>query len=112
MLVSELLPYENNDDTISIEKNSTSFMESPQFRKIVKELVNVKQFDIVGCCTDICDFNGSMGLANYCDEWNREVDINVYLDAIATYSADIRQEYVDAACLLMKQQGIKLVRRK
>ena len=111
-LVDELLPYEKKDNTISIEKNSTSFMESPEFRKLVSELTNVKQYDIVGCCTDICDFNGSMGLANYCDQWNRNVDIIVYQDAIATYSEDISSEYVDAAYLLMKQQGIKLVRRK
>ena len=111
-LVDELLPYEKKDNTISIEKNSTSFMESPEFRKLVSELTNVKQYDIVGCCTDICDFNGSMGLANYCDQWNRNVDIIVYQDAIATYSEDIRGEYVDAAYLLMKQQGIKLVRKK
>ena len=111
-LVDELLPYEKKDNTISIEKNSTSFMESPEFRKLVSELTNVKQYDIVGCCTDICDFNGSMGLANYCDQWNRNVDIIVYQDAIATYSEDIRSEYVDAAYLLMKQQGIKLVRKK
>lgn len=111
-LVDELLPYEKKDNTISIEKNSTSFMEAPEFRKLVSELTNVKQYDIVGCCTDICDFNGSMGLANYCDQWNRDVDIIVHTDAIATYSEDIRGEYVDAAYLLMKQQGIKLVRRK
>ena len=111
-LVSELLPYENKENTISIEKNSTSFMESPEFRKLVSALVNVKQYDIVGCCTDICDFNGSMGLANYCDQWNRDVGINVYLDAIATYSQDVRKEYVDAAYLLMEQQGIKLVRKR
>lgn len=111
-LVNELLPYEGKNNTISIEKNSTSFMEAPEFRKLVSELVNVRQYDIVGCCTDICDFNGTMGLANYCDEWNRDVSINVYQDAMATYSEDIRQEYVDAAYLLMKQQGIKLVRKK
>lgn len=111
-LVSELLPYEGKENSISIEKNSTSFMESPKFRELVKELVNVKQYDIVGCCTDICDFNGSMGLANYCDQWNRDVEINVYTDAIATYAEDLRQEYIDAAYLLMKQQGIKLVRKK
>ena len=111
-LVSELIPFEGNDNTISIEKNSTSFMESPRFRELVEELVNVKQYDIVGCCTDICDFNGSMGLANYCDEWNRDVNINVYIDAIATYAQDLRQEYIDAAYLLMRQQGIKLVRKK
>ena len=111
-LVDELLPYEDKENTVSIEKNSTSFMESPQFRELVSELDNVKLFEIVGCCTDICDFNGSMGLANYCDQWNKDVEILVHQDAVATYSENLRQEYVDAAYLLMKQQGIKLVRKK
>lgn len=111
-LVRELLPYEKKDNTVIIEKNSTSFMESPKFRELVRELDNVKQYDIIGCCTDICDFNGAMGLANYMDEWNKDVEINVHQDLIATYAEDMRQEYVDAACLLMKQQGIKLVRKK
>ena len=109
---AKLKPFEKMDDTISIEKNSTSFMEAPDFREVVGKAVNVKQVELVGCCTDICDFNGIMDLANYFDQWNREVDITVHEDAIATYSEDIRGEYVDAAKLLMKQQGIKLVSKK
>ena len=111
-VVDELKPFEKMDDTISIEKNSTSFMEAPDFREVVGKAVNVKQVELVGCCTDICDFNGIMDLANYFDQWNREVDITVHEDAIATYSEDIRGEYVDATKLLMKQQGIKLVSKK
>ena len=111
-LVDELLPYETLDNTFSIEKNSTSFMESPKFRMIVEQLTNVKTYDVVGCCTDICDFNGVMGLANYCDEWNMDVVINLHQDAVATYSEEDRSKYVDAAYLLMEQQGIKLVRKK
>ena len=63
-LVDELLPFENDEDTISIEKNSTSFMEAPEFRNLIAELYNIERVDVVGCCTDICDFNGTMGLAN------------------------------------------------
>lgn len=111
-LVDELKPFENKDNTISIEKNSTSYMESPQFRNLIKELANVKEIDIVGCCTDICDFNGTMALANYFDQWNRDVEIRVHQDAIATYAQDERQNYVDAAYLLMEQQGIQLVKKK
>lgn len=111
-VVDELKPFEKMDDTISIEKNSTSFMEAPDFREVAGKAINVKQVELVGCCTDICDFNGIMDLANYFDQWNREVDITVHEDAIATYSEDIRGEYVDAAKLLMKQQGIKLVSKK
>ena len=111
-LVDELLPYENTEDTISIEKNSTSFMEAPEFRNLIAELYNIERVDIVGCCTDICDFNGTMGLANYFDQQNRDVEINVHTDAIATYAQAARKNYVDAAYLLMEQQGIQLVKKR
>lgn len=111
-LIEELKPFEQKDNVITVKKNSTSFMESPKFRKIVKQAQNIKEIDIVGCCTDICVFNGTMGLANYYDEWNQEVNITVHEDAIATYSEDERGEYIQSAKLLMKQQGINLVSKK
>lgn len=111
-LVDELLPFENDEDTISIEKNSTSFMEAPEFRNLINGLQNVGRVDVVGCCTDICDFNGTMGLANYFDQNNRNVDINVHTDAVATYAQEARKNYVDAAYLLMEQQGIQLVKKR
>ena len=111
-LVNELIPYEGLVNTISIEKNSTSFMEAPDFRKVVKNLDNVEEYGICGCCTDICVVNGAIGLANYNDQWNRDVTIKAYKDAIATYGENIRQNYIDAAYLLMEQQGIQLVKRK
>lgn len=111
-LVDELKTFEGTDNVISIEKNSTSYMETPKFRELIKELQNLKEVDIVGCCTDICDFNGTMALANYCDEWNIDVDIRLHQDAVATYAESDRQNYVDAAYLLMEQQGIQLVKRK
>lgn len=111
-VVDELKPFEGMPNTISIEKNSTSFMEAPKFREVMKKATNIEKFDIIGCCTDICDFNGAMGLANYCDQWNRNVEIYVHQDAVATYSEEARQNYVDAAYLLMEQQGIQLVKKR
>ena len=110
-LVDELKKFENKKNTISIEKNSTSYMEAPKFREVIKELKNLKEIIIVGCCTDICDFNGTMALANYLDEHNKDVVIKVYQDAVATYSENDRQKYVDAAYLLMEQQGIQLIKK-
>lgn len=111
-LIDEFKPFEQKDNVITVEKNSTSLMESPEFREIVRQAENLKEVNFVGCCTDICVFNGAMGLANYYDEWNRDVTINVHEDAIATYSEDKRGEYVRSAKLLMKQQGINLVSKK
>ncbi len=112
LVIDELKAYEYNDDTVSIEKNSTSYMEAPEFRKLIGEATDIETVDVVGCCTDICDFNGTMALANYFDQWNRDVEIRVHEDAIATFAEDARQNYVDAAKLLMAQQGIQLVKKR
>ena len=111
-IIDEFKEIEKEDDVISIEKNSTSFMEAPDFRDVVRDANNIKKVEIVGCCTDICDFNGAMGLANYYDQWNRNVIIEVHKDAIATFAEEARKNYVDAAYLLMEQQGIQLVKKK
>ena len=86
-------------------------MEAPEFRKLMEQQKNMNEFDIVGCCTDICVANGTIALANYLDQNNRKHNIRVHEDAIATYAEAARQEYVDAAKLLMKQQGIQLVKK-
>ena len=111
-LVDELREFENDEDTISIEKNSTSFMEAPKFRELMELQKDMTDFDIVGCCTDICVVNGTIGLANYLDQWNRKHNIKVHTDAIATYAEKNRLEYVKAAELLLEQQGVQLVKNK
>ena len=87
-------------------------MEAPAFRELMYNWQSLQEFDIVGCCTDICVVNGSIGLANYLDERNRKHIIRVHEDAIATYGENDRQEYVKASRLLMEQQGIQLVKKK
>lgn len=112
LVIDELKEYEDLEDTISIPKNSTSYMEAPEFRELISEATNIERVDVVGCCTDICVANGTIGLANYFDQWNRDVEIRVHEDAIATFLEEDRQNYVDAAKLLMAQQGIKLVKKR
>ena len=110
-LIDELKVFENDEETVVIEKNSTSYMEAPEFREILEYQEELEEVDVVGCCTDICVVNGTIPLSNYFDQNNRRVNIKVHEDAIATYDEDNRKEYVDAAKLLMKQQGIKLVKK-
>ncbi|MDD6244522.1 MAG: cysteine hydrolase [bacterium] len=111
-VVDELKIYEQAKDTISITKNSTSFMEAPDFRKLLERQTTLENFNVVGCCTDICITNGVLGLANYLDENNRKHSINVYLDAIATYDEENRRDYVNASKILLKQQGVNLINTK
>ena len=86
-------------------------MEAPKFRNLIECLKDLENIDIIGCCTDICVFNCAIGLANYRDEWDKKFNINVHEDMIATYGENNRKEYVDAAKLLMLQQGINLVKK-
>ena len=72
-------------------------MEAPQFRKLIEELTNVKEIDVVGCCTDICVLNGTMALSNYLNQFNKAVEIKVHQDAVATFNQENRKEYVDAS---------------
>lgn len=111
-LVDQLKVYENDLDTIVIEKNSTSYMEAPTFRELLNYQTELTEVDVCGCCTDICVVNGVIPMSNYFDQWNRRVNIRVHEDAIATYSEKERQNYVEAAKLLMQQQGIQLVKKK
>ena len=108
-LIDEFKVFEGLKSTISIKKNSTSFMEAPMFRELLLKEKDLEIFDVVGCCTDICVTNGVLGLANYLDENNRMHTINVYLDAVATYNEEERSDYVEASKILLKQQGINLV---
>lgn len=110
-LVPELRGYVGRDNVITINKNSTSFNEAPEFRELITNLVNLKRVDEIGVCTDICDFNGIMGLANRLNQENRDVSIYVHEDAVATFNETERREYVEAAKLLMKQQGINIIRK-
>lgn len=112
-LVEELKEFEREDNVVSIEKNSTSFMEAEKLRELLHRLHLLKEAHIIGCCSDICVANGAIGLANYFDERNKEVKIFVHEDAIETFETPMhnKEEYTNAAKLLMAQQGIKLVRK-
>lgn len=112
-LVDELKVFENMDDSISIEKNSTSFMETDEFRKVIDEAIGLKEIEVCGCCTDICISNGVIPMMNHFDQQNRRVAVKVYKDLTETFDSVLhnREEYSKAAYLLMAQQGAKILRK-
>lgn len=110
-LVDELKPFEK--DALVYLKNSTSAMFAKNFLRDIDEMINLRNVVITGCCTDICDLNLAIPLKNYFNEYNREVDIYVPVNAVETYDAPNhnRDEYNEMAFKLMNQSGIKLVRK-
>ena len=116
-LVDELKPYENTENTITLEKNSTSYIwaenkeEGYNFVDVLNGLENVEEIEVVGCCTDICITNGVLPMMNYFDQKNRRVAVTLYQDAIDTFEipgVHNRKQYEEAAYLLLQQQGAKV----
>ena len=112
-LVPELKPYEDADNVLVLEKNSTSLFTNPDIFSQIELLENVEEVDIVGCCTDICVLNAVLPLMNYYDQINKNVVVRVHEDAIETYDAPwhSREVYSEAAYMLMEQQGAVKVRK-
>ena len=110
-LVDELKVFEK--EGLSYIKNSTSTMYAPGFINDIDMMKSLKEVIITGCCTDICVMNLAIPLQNYFDQNDRRVDIIVPTNAVETYGTDFhnRDEYNQMAFKLMKQAGIKLVKR-
>ena len=116
-LVDELKPFEGKENTITLEKNSTSYIwaenkeDGYNFVDVLDNLENAKEVEVVGCCTDICITNGVLPMMNYFDQKNKRVGVTLYQDAIDTFEipkVHNRKQYEDAAYLLLKQQGAKV----
>lgn len=111
-LIDEFKKYENTENVLTFEKNSTSFREAPGFINTMNEAENIKEFDVVGCCTDICVANGVISMMNYFDQINRRIEVRVHEDAVETFGLpERREEYSKAAYLLMRQQGAQIVKK-
>lgn len=69
-----------------IKKNSTNgFMES-EFRTWLETHDNIKNFIVVGDCTDICVMHFSLSLKTYFNSMDKTKRIIVPVDSVETYS--------------------------
>ena len=93
------------------------FSKNPNFQygfiEMLDRLENLKKVKVCGCCTDICVVNGTLPMMNYFDQNNRGVEVELLEDAISTYDATWHEknQYTDAAYLLLEQQGAKKVKK-
>lgn len=119
-LVDELKPYENGQNTLSLQKNSTSYIwaknkeEDYTFIDVLEGLENIEQIDVVGCCTDICVINGVNPMMNWFDEENKRIKVYLHTDAIDTFEIPgnhMRNDYEQAAYMLMEHQGAIKVKK-
>lgn len=112
-LIDELEMFEGKENTIAIEKNSTSAMMVPQFRKLIDDMTNLEEIVGIGVCGDICVPNTFIPLKNYLNQNNRCVDLIVCENAVDTFDSinHNRDEYLDMSFKLMNQSGIQMVKK-
>lgn len=110
-VIDELKEYQ--EYALNYKKNSTSTIFAPNFMKNIKQMKELKQIVIAGCCTDICVMNLAIPLKNFFDQYNKEVNIVVPQNAVETYNSPWhnREEYNEMAFKLMEQAGIKVLRK-
>lgn len=109
-VVAELKEYEQ--ESYSYQKNSTSTLFAKNFLSDINAMKSLREIIITGCCTDICVMNLAIPLQNYFDEHDRDVDIVVPTNAVATYDAPWHdaETYQKEALQFMNQAGIQLVK--
>lgn len=108
-LVSELKPYEEMGRTYL--KNSRSFMFAHSFITDIEKMKELRRVIVTGCCTDLCVLNGVLGLVNYLDQENRNIEVVVNSGMVETYDAPghERKEYNSMSLKLMRQEGVKVI---
>ncbi len=74
---------------------------------------NLEKVKLMGCLSDICVLHGALGLRNYFDEVNRDVDVMVYEDAIDTFDAPNHQaDLINQESLrFMENNGVKVIKK-
>ena len=95
-------------------KNSTNLMFAPNMQSDLLILEKLKRVYLMGCLSEVCVLNGAIGLRNYFDELNKDVDVMVYADAIDTFNAPGHNsdEITSIALQQMESNGIKVLNKK
>lgn len=112
IVIDELMPYV--EDSFMIGKNSTSFMSGNDFKNLIDKMDNLECVEGCGVCIDICVPNGMIPLKNYFNEFNRDVDVVVNMDASETFNNvhHNRCEYRRMISKLMRLNGIRVINSK
>lgn len=109
-LISELWPYKENMKVI--RKNSTCGFVTKEFMEYIEKNRNqLEEIVLTGCCTDLCIMNFAIPLKTYINEYNLNIKVKIFKNAVETYDLPIhnRQEYNEIAFKIMKQNGIEIL---
>ena len=96
------------------EKNSTNFVIAPGVMEFLLSLPNLEKVKYIGCLSEICVKNAGITSRNLFDQYNRDVEVGVYVDAIDTFDAPGHgtEEVTERAIQDMESNGIKIYRNE
>lgn len=96
-----------------IPKNNTNVMFANKIVKLFNNLPNLEKVKFMGCLSEVCVKNGAIGARCFFDEFNRNVEVGVYEDAIDTFDAPGHNadEVTRIALKDMEANGVKIYRK-
>lgn len=112
-LIPEIEEVINKENTIFIKKNSINGFNAKEFITWLKNNEEIKNFIIVGVCTDICVETFAMSLITYFNEYNLEKNIVIPINCVETFSNDFHNgDFMNLVSLFkMKSNGINIVKK-
>ena len=101
-----------SDDSRVFEKNSTNGFLEPDFINYLEDYGSVKNFIIVGDCTDICIQQLALSIKAFFNRFNLASQVIVPINAVDTYDlGDHNGDLMNLMALYnMSINGIKLVK--
>lgn len=109
-VIDRLKPFEK----FSLEyfKNSTNFIFAPGMQSDLLSLEKLQSVELIGCLSEVCIENGAIGTRTFFDQYNKDIDVCVYEDAIDTFGAPGHNadEVTKNAIEHMKSNGIKILK--
>lgn len=92
-------------------KNGTNFIFAKGMQSDLLSFEKLKSVEIIGCLSEVCVENGAIGTRTFFDEYDKDIDVYVYKDAIDTFDtpAHNAEEVTRNAIENMKANGIKIL---
>lgn len=111
-IIDELVNFAQDKNSILIRKNSINGFHSTKFQEWINNNEDIKNYIIVGVCTDICVKTLAISLKTYFNEINQYKKIIVPKNMVETYDAPFHnREFNNLISFYeMKNNGIEVVK--
>ena len=111
-LIDELKKYE--PFALEYLKNSTNLIFAPYIQEDLLKLEKLERVRLMGCLSEVCVLNGAIGLRDFFDQLNKNIDVFVHADAIDTFNTSGHDANIitEQALEQMKSNGVKILEKR